>query len=228
MNVHKIFSIIAVPVIMVACKKSDVVATQDYSTPKTLSNVSYGSSSEQKMDIYLPANRSTATTKVLVAIHGGSWSGGDKSDFTPYVDTLRRRFPDYALFNLNYRLAVGANLFPTQENDVKSAIQFILDHATDYGISQKFVLMGGSAGAHLALLQGYKYSSQINPKAIVSFFGPTDLIDMYRHPTNPFVPQGCCRRYSRSMKQSHQKPHPRLSHRLKWVPPWHTHFQIRI
>lgn len=175
---------------MLACKKNDVVVPQDYSTSKILLNASYASSSEQKMDIYLPANRSSATTKVIIAIHGGGWSGGDKSDFTQFVDTMRRRLPDYAIFNLNYRLATGTNLFPTQENDVKSAIQFILDHSGEYGISQKFVLMGASAGAHLALLQGYKYSSQINPKAIISFFGPTDLIDMYRHPTNSFVPSG--------------------------------------
>lgn len=190
MNFKKSFSIVALPLIMLACKKNDVVVPQDYSTSKILLNASYASSSEQKMDIYLPANRSSATTKVIIAIHGGGWSGGDKSDFTQFVDTMRRRLPDYAIFNLNYRLATGTNLFPTQENDVKSAIQFILDHSGEYGISQKFVLMGASAGAHLALLQGYKYSSQINPKAIISFFGPTDLIDMYRHPTNSFVPSG--------------------------------------
>ena len=49
-------------------------------------------------------------------------------------------------------------------------------------------MLGVSAGAYLALLQGYKYASQIKPKAIVSFFGPTDLIDMYNHPANPLVP----------------------------------------
>ena len=32
----------------------------------------------------------------------------------------------YAIFNINYRLATGiSNYFPTQENDVKAAIEFI-------------------------------------------------------------------------------------------------------
>ena len=159
-------------------------------TALTLLNLSYGTAATQKMDVYLPANRDASTTKVIIMIHGGGWNSGDKSDLSPYVDSIRMRMPDYAVFNINYRLAVGTDLFPTQENDVKSAIQFILDHATEYGISLKFVLLGVSAGGHLALLQGYKYSSQIQPRAIVSFFGPTDLIDMYNHPTNALVLQG--------------------------------------
>jgi acetyl esterase/lipase len=123
-------------------------------------------------------------------IHGGGWNAGDKTDLSSYVDTLQRRLPDYAIININYRLALGANLFPTQENDVRSAVQFIISSSGNYLISQKIVLLGASAGAHLALLQGYKYASQIKPKAIVSFFGPTDLIDMYNHPTNILVPPG--------------------------------------
>jgi acetyl esterase/lipase len=67
----------------------------------------------------LPAGRKTTTTKVIIYIHGGGWSGGDKTEMTPYVDTLKR-MPDWAVFNINYRLATGApNLFPTQEMDVK-------------------------------------------------------------------------------------------------------------
>ena len=39
--------------------------------------------------------------------------------------------------------------------------------------------MGFSAGAHLALLQGYKHSNVLQPRGIVSFFGPTDLEKLY-------------------------------------------------
>ena len=38
-----------------------------------------------------------------------------------------------------------------------------------------FILLGISAGAHLALLQGYKHTDVVKPKGIVSFFGPADL-----------------------------------------------------
>lgn len=151
-------------------------------------NVAYAADPLQKMDIYLPASRSTATTKVLIMIHGGAWSSGDKTDFTDFVDTMKRRLPGYAVFNINYRLAAGSsNIFPTQENDVKSAVDFIYSKRNEYGISDKYVLLGASAGAHLALLQAYKYNSPVKIKAVVDFFGPTDMVDMYNNPASPFV-----------------------------------------
>src|SRR5665647_1775326 len=68
-------------------------------------DLSYGESAQQKMDIYLPDNRSPAATKTIVVIHGGGWVEGDKSEMNPYVDTLRKLIPGYAIVNLNYRLA---------------------------------------------------------------------------------------------------------------------------
>ena len=152
-------------------------------------NVAYGTDPVQKMDIYLPAGRSTATTKVIILIHGGGWATGDKSDFTSYVDTMKTRLPGYAVFNINYRLATGvSNLFPTQENDVKAAIEFIYSKKSEYNISDKFVLLGASAGAHLSLLQAYKYNSPVKIKAVVDFFGPVDLTDMYNNPASILAP----------------------------------------
>lgn len=151
-------------------------------------NIAYGADSLQKMDIYLPPNRTTANTKSLVLIHGGGWTSGSKSDFTGYIDSLKTRLPDYALFNVGYRLVNGSNLFPTQENDVKAALNFIVDHSEDYSINQeKISLLGFSAGAHLALLQAYKYNSP-RIQAVVNYFGPTDLVAMYQKPWHPLVP----------------------------------------
>lgn len=170
------------------CQKDTDDTIEQGLSAQTLLNVPYGSSANQIMDVYLPANRTTTNTKVLILIHGGSWNSGDKSDLAEYVDSFKRRLPDYAFFNINYRLATSATTtFPLQENDVKAAIQFIYDKAGEYNVSQKFVLTGVSAGGHLALLQGYKYASPVKPKAIVSFFGPSDLIEMYNNPTNILV-----------------------------------------
>ena len=156
---------------------------------KTILNVSYGSNSLQNMDVYLPANRSITSTKVIILIHGGSWESGDKSELTEFVDTLQKRQPDYAIININYRLSVnGNNVFPTQENDIKTAFQFIIDKAGNYLISNKVVLLGVSAGGHLALLQAYKYDLPVVPKAVISFYGPTDLTDMYNNPSDALIP----------------------------------------
>ena len=146
-------------------------------------NVKYGSHQLQALDYYLPENRSVTTTKVMILIHGGAWADGDKSDetFQPVVDSIRKRLPDWAIFNLNYRLTTvtGGNRFPTQEEDIKTAIQYIYDRRPTFGISDKWVLAGASAGAHLALLQAYKYNTPIKPKAVVDFFGPTDMTALY-------------------------------------------------
>src|SRR6188474_1214268 len=167
-----------------SCKKDDD-SPQDLSV--TMLNVSYGTNAQQKMDVYLPATRSTTNTKVIIMIHGGAWNTGDKADFNEYVDSLKKREPSYAIFNINYRLANTTDLFPAQELDVRAAVDFIYNKRQEYKISDKFVLVGASAGAHLALLQGYKYSTPVKPKAIIDFFGPTDLIDMYNNPPNALV-----------------------------------------
>ena len=177
-------SILFVAILMSSCKKDDEMPED---TSVTMMNVSYGANAQQKMDVYLPANRSSTSTKVMILIHGGGWNTGDKSDFNAYVDSLKKREPSYAIFNVNYRLANTPDLFPAQEQDIKAAVEFIYSKKGEYIISDKFVLVGASAGAHLALLQGYKYSTPVKPKAIIDFFGPTDLIDLYNNPPNPLV-----------------------------------------
>ena len=179
-----LLSLFFIITVISSCKKDDATE-QDMSV--TMLNVSYGTNAQQKMDVYLPANRSTTNTKVIIMIHGGGWNTGDKADFNEYVDSLKKREPSYAIFNINYRLANAPDLFPAQEQDVKAAVEFIYNKRQEYLVSDKFVLIGGSAGAHLALLQGYKYSTPVKPKAIIDFFGPTDLVAMYNNPPNPLV-----------------------------------------
>lgn len=142
-------------------------------------DLSYGTDVKQRMDLYLPGSRGSST-RTIVIIHGGGWTAGDKADFTSYIDEFKKRLPDYAYANVNYRLATTVdNYFPTQENDIKSAIQFLKDNSAKYGISNDFIFIGVSAGAQLALLQGYKHSDVVKPLGMVSYFGPTDLERLY-------------------------------------------------
>jgi acetyl esterase/lipase len=181
----------------ISCKKTDSGGGTSAIDAKTMLNVAYGTDAAQKMDIYLPANRSTSTTKVIVLIHGGAWTSGDKTDFSTLnngmtiTDTLKNRLPEYAIFNINYRLAAGTtNLFPTQENDVKAAIDFIYANAGIYLINNsKWTVIGASAGAHLAMLQAFKYSLPVKFKTVASLFGPSDMTDMYNNPVggNPVL-----------------------------------------
>ncbi|MEO6668677.1 MAG: alpha/beta hydrolase [Ferruginibacter sp.] len=177
--------IISLIILFVACKKTD---TTDSTVPlqTNFTNVAYGNDPAQVMDIYLPPNRSTTNTNVLIMIHGGGWTGGDKIDFDSFIDTIQTRFPTYAIFNINYRLAAGVfNLFPTQENDVRSAVAFIYSKRADYKISDNYAIMGASAGGHLALLEAYKDTTPIRIKTVIDFFGPADMTAMYNNPSFP-------------------------------------------
>ena len=180
----KLFIVSLSVVVLVSCKKNDV--SNNPLPAQTITNISYGTYGAQKMDLYLPAGRTEDSTKLIVLVHGGAWTIGDKSDFSSYIPTLQEKLTGYAIANINYRLATTtANHFPTQENDMKSAIDFLVSKTTAYHYSGKIVLLGASAGAHMALLQAFKYAS---PKilAVVDFFGPTDMSGLYNfYSSNP-------------------------------------------
>ena len=188
MKIKNIFLLsVCMMVLFASCSKTDSgggTTIPPAPTPvaaRTIMDTGYGADPKQKMDIYLPASRSATNTKVLILIHGGGWTGGDKSDFAALIDTFKLRLPGYAIFNINYRLAAlpSTNPFPTQELDVKSAVEFIYGARSSFQVGNKFVILGTSAGGHLSLLQAYKHRSVVNIKAVVDFFGPTDMAVLY-------------------------------------------------
>ena len=169
-----------------SCQKNDFPPTSAL-PEQTFLNISYGTDSAQKMDVYLPAARSKDSTKVIMLIHGGAWNGGDKDDFASYITLLKKKLPDYAIVNINYRLATQrTNHFPAQENDLRSAIDFLYKERENYQLSENLVLLGASAGAHLALLHAYKHINPVKIQSVISFFGPTDLASMYNSITNSY------------------------------------------
>ncbi len=156
--------------------ESETNTSTNFSTEKTLLNVSYGSNSQQVFDLYLPANRSESSTKTLILIHGGGWVEGDKADFNYMINSLKSSLPNYAIANINYRLAtIGNPAFPMQINDISSVLSKLKN--SNYGISNNFGFIGSSAGAHLSMLYGYAYNSDNDIKMICSIVGPTNFTD---------------------------------------------------
>ena len=176
-------------ILITSCSKSTGEPVDSSLEAQVLTDVPYGLDVKQKLDIHLPADRDGKQTKVLVLIHGGGWTGGDKNDLNNHVTELKSRFPGYAIANLNYRLHHNNQFkFPSQENDINAALHFLSANVRNYNISTQYILIGTSAGAHLALLQAYKYATSFSPLAVVSYFGPTDLADLYAHAPNPGIP----------------------------------------
>ncbi len=80
-----------------------------------------------------------------------------------------------ATISVQYRFAPAAK-FPAQLNDVRQALEFVLADRERFPIDASRVLwMGGSAGAHLALLAGMEESERYTSRLIVNVAGPTDL-----------------------------------------------------
>ncbi|WP_158531188.1 alpha/beta hydrolase [Algoriphagus chordae] len=143
---------------------------------------SYGAEQSQILDVFLPAGRSIAETPLLIYIHGGAWVQGSKEEFAEFRTILSSALPGYAFVAINYSLYdlnSGINKFPTQENDVIEALQFIQSKTDEWNISDKIVLAGASAGGHLALLHAYKHQSIGDISAVIAFFPPTDLAALY-------------------------------------------------
>lgn len=195
MNLHlfnnytmkKILLYITIIAFVTSCKKT----TDDNGLPEqVLKDVVYASTNAlQNMDVYLPANRSTATTYPIILVHGGSWSGGDKTDFDADIASIKAALNNYAVFNINYRLANGTSVLVQQQiDDINAAINFIDTKANEYQINtSKIGIVGASAGAHLSLLKAYKYNTDNKIKAVVDLFGPTNMEWMYNnHPMPTF------------------------------------------
>ncbi len=153
----------------------------------TIQNISYGANSSQKLDLGLPAGR-TITTPLVIVVHGGGWSTGDKAELTWLLNGLKQR--GFAVANINYRLTLNTpDNYKMQVDDVDSAVQFSLRQASIHTFNgQKLYIVGHSAGAHLSLAYTYTRNSNGKIKAVGSMAGPTDLFAMSYYNFNVYNP----------------------------------------
>ena len=183
-----IFANVVVLLLFSGCEKSEEPAYQIEATAKTMLDVAYGTDSKQKMDVYLPANR-TSNTGIIVLVHGGSFIGGDKSELTTQAKYLATS--GYAVINVNYRLVDGTGLL-TQQNptriesavkvkdqvtDVNAIVDYAIAHAKEWVTNaDRIVLIGHSAGASLSLLYSYDQKNTQKVKAVANLAGALDLV----------------------------------------------------
>jgi acetyl esterase/lipase len=151
-----------------------------------LANVRYDHYPETVLDILQPSAPSLADRPGVIVIHGGGWVEGAKEDMLELfcLPFVRRGM---VVANIEYRLA-GSAPAPAAVNDVLKAAQWFYDHAAQYKVDRsKIVSMGGSAGAHLALMTAMTpASADLGPTtkiaAVVDFFGIADVADQIAGP----------------------------------------------
>ncbi len=120
-------------------------------THELATDVVYGEAGAEPLryDFYRPLGVSGPTPGV-VFVHGGGWTGGDPSQAAGNGMHFARE--GIATVSISYRLA-PAHRFPAPLDDVRRGLRHVRAHAGEFGIDpDRLVLMGLSAGAHLAML----------------------------------------------------------------------------
>jgi acetyl esterase/lipase len=153
-------------------------------------NIPYNNDTLKKhlLDIYLPPN-AKGNSPLVIFIHGGGWVGNDKYADMGYMPNTVNAMLDngFAVASIDYRFAQDA-VFPAILQDCYKAVSFLHDNATKYNLDKfRIALMGFSAGGHLASLMGTSHNNNLKNlyfansyrpftyKAVVDFYGPTDL-----------------------------------------------------
>jgi len=142
-----------------------------------------------QLDIYRPKN-GIKPLPLLVFIHGGGWRSGKRSDYLVYLTAFAEK--GYMTATVSYRLLKDSP-YPACAEDITDAVQWFYGNGEKYGYDpDRIALIGGSAGAHLALLAAYEWKkphdtidsiAKLEPrhriKAVVDIYGPIDLTTDY-------------------------------------------------
>lgn len=142
-------------------------------------NIKYGEYDRNVLDLCVPRTNTKCEMGLILFIHGGSWVGGSKDEFSNVIK-------EYALANgyacaaINYRyLSDDVNMYDILD-DISASLVAIKNASAQVAVTvDKALLTGGSAGAHLAMLYAYSRADEavIEPVAVVSNCGPTNLAD---------------------------------------------------
>ena len=96
-------------------------------------------------DFYLP--KGSAQLPVVLMVHGGGWSGRDRSDMDSTAKKLAKK--GYAVLNISYRFAPQF-IYPAQIQDLQLALLWLQKNAARYQLDlNRINAWGYSSGAHL-------------------------------------------------------------------------------
>lgn len=123
-----------------------------------LVDLPYGDGEAQKFDLYLPADSSRENYGLVVYLHPGGFTSGDKSGDADTLSWLCAK--GYVAAGINYTLFSEdhpeANV-RTQADEIKAAMPYVVQAAEDAGYHvNKMAVAGGSAGGCLALIYAYR------------------------------------------------------------------------
>jgi acetyl esterase/lipase len=139
-------------------------------------------------DLWQPRESAKRSNLGIIFLHGSGWHYADK-DFGTRHFFRHLCEQGHVILDVAYTLAPEADLH-SMIADVKRAIAWLKEHASAHAVRvDRLVLMGGSAGGHLALLAAYTPNHpELDPEdvfsdtsvhGVVSYYGPPDLLSLY-------------------------------------------------
>lgn len=142
----------------------------------------YGEENWHRMDIYYPEKPSQTLRPVIVFIHGGRWSTGNKAHYPFVAETLTRRGYIVAIPNYGTYPAVT---FPAFVEDAARAIAWLRRESGSLQLDRnRIMIVGHSAGAHIGALLC------ADPRYLTAVGGSRDWITAFAGLAGPysFVP----------------------------------------
>ena len=143
-----------------------------------VSDISYGDKESNTFDLYLPKDNSRKNYGLVVYLHAGGFTSGDKVGDKDTLAWLCSK--GYVACGINYTLRTDTNNASvyTQSMEIKQAIPIVIEEARKLGYNiDKMAISGGSAGGTLAMLYAYRdyETSPVPVKLMFQMVGPSSF-----------------------------------------------------
>ena len=142
-------------------------------------DLTYGEKPANEFDLYLPVDDSKESYGLVVYLHAGGFTSGDKTDDKEILQWLCSK--GYVAAGINYTLRDDAHpeaSVLSQSNEIKESIPFVIEEARKLGYNiDRMATAGGSAGGCLALIYAYRDASSSPVPVMMAFegVGPTSF-----------------------------------------------------
>lgn len=149
------------------------------SVGKIYTDLVYGEGEANKFDLYVPADTGKETYGLVVYLHAGGFTTGDKSGDADILKWLCSK--GYVAAGVNYTLRDEAHpdaSVYSQSMEIKNSIPYIVEEAEKLGYKlDRMAISGGSAGGALALIYAYRDadSSPLPVRMVFEAVGPSSF-----------------------------------------------------
>ena len=143
-----------------------------------IEGIAYGDHPRQRLDVYVPRVEGVAALPVVVFFYGGGWQGGERGQYLFMAEALASR--GFVVVVPDYRVYPQAR-YPVFVEDGARAVAWAAAHIGAHrGDPRRVVLMGHSAGAHIAAMLAYNRrfldaGSRASIRGFVGLAGPYDF-----------------------------------------------------